>query len=219
MIEADESETINDSYFTFDNEETSKIQYNADNRKKGIIKLKTSENIDASVPENSLTLLSEEMGTAVTIQDKKNVLSSNLDSMANQNTNNSKNPSDKASIKINFIQNIINTLIKGIVGVILSPKVVLMFLINFKIIYGPTSNYTDAVDFLKKNKKLVKAIIKKISTMIIKYLLAIALKRIAELVAEAQIKKQIDKNKNKVVQLLSLVGIPLEALRIIKGLT
>ena len=55
--------------------------------------------------------------------------------------------------------------------------------------------------------------------MIIKYLLAIALKRIAELVAEAQIKKQIDKNKNKVVQLLSLVGIPPEALRIIKGLT
>jgi hypothetical protein len=219
MIEADESETINDSYFTFDNEETSKIQYNADNRKKGIIKVKTSETIDASVSEKSLTLLTEEMGTAVTIQEKKNVLSSNLESMANQNTNNSKNASDKASIKINFMQNIINTLIKGIVGVILSPKVVLMFLINFKIIYGPTSNYTDAVDFLKKNKKLVKAIIKKITTMIIKYLLAIALKRIAELVAEAQIKKQIDKNKNKVVQLLSLVGIPPEALRIIKGLT
>lgn len=219
MVQANEGETISDTYFTFDNEEMSKIQTEADNKKRGVIKVKTSEVIDASVSEKSLTLLSTEMGTAVTTQDKKNVLSSNLDSMANQNTANSKVASDKASIKINFMQNIINTLIKGIVGVILSPKVVMMFLINFKIIYGPTATYENGVDFLKKNKKLVKAVIKKISTMIIKYLLSIALKKIAELVAEAQIKKQIDKNKNKVVQLLSLVGIPQDALRIIKGLT
>jgi len=219
MVQSDEGETINDSYFMFDNDEISKIQTDSDNRKRGIIKIKTSDTIDASVSENSLSILSEEMGTAVTIQDKKNVLSSNLDAMANQNTDKSKNPNDKASIKVNFMQNIINTLIKGIVGVVLSPKVVLMFLINFKIIYGPTVTYDNAIDFMKKNKRLIKAIIKRISTMIIKYLLSIALKRIAELVAEAQIKKQIDKNKNKVVQLLSLVGIPQEALRVIKGLT
>lgn len=219
MIQSDEGETIDDSYFTFDNDEMSKIQIEADNKKRGVIKLKTSETIDASVSHESLVNLSSEMGTAVTIQDKKNVLSSNLDSMANENTNNSKTPSDKASIKINFMQNIINTLIKGIVGTILSPKVVLMFLINFKIIYGPTATYDNAVDFLKKNKKLIKAIIKKISTLIIKFLLSIALKKITELVAEAQIKKSIDKNKNKIVQLLSLVGIPSEALRVIKGLT
>ena len=48
--------------------------------------------------------------------------------------------------------------------------------------------------------------------------MAIALKRIAELVGQAQLKKQIDKAKNKVVQLLSLVGVPQEAIRIIKGL-
>jgi hypothetical protein len=54
--------------------------------------------------------------------------------------------------------------------------------------------------------------------MIIKMLLVIALKRIAELVGEAQAKKQIDKAKNKIVQLLSLVGVPQEAIRVIKGL-
>ena len=219
LTQSDEGDIIDDTYFEFDNDEISKIHVEADNRKRGVIKLKTSETIDASVSQESLSLLSTEMGTAVTIQDKKNILSSNLDSMANQNTNNSKTPSDKASIKINFIQNIINTLIKGIVGIILSPKVILMFLINFKIIYGSVSEYTDVVDFLKKNKKLIKLIIKKISSLIIKFLLSIALKKITELVADAQIKKQIDKNKNKVVQLLSLVGVTQEALRLIKGLT
>lgn len=219
MVAADESESISDTYFVFDNDELSKIQMQADERKRGVIKVKASTTFDASIDQSSLTIFNDEMGTAVTTQQKKEVLSTQLDNMANQTTNNSPNPQDKQSIKLNFIQKIIDTLIKSIVGVILSPKVVLIFLVNFKIIYGPTANFSDGVDFIKKNKTLFKSIIKKITTMIIQFLLSIALKRIAELVGEAQAKKQIDKEKNKVVQMLSLVGVPQEAIRVIKGLS
>jgi hypothetical protein len=218
IVNTDEGQTISDTYFTFDNEEISKIQNEADDRKKGIIKIKASTTFDASVPESELTDFNSDMGTAVTTQQKKEVLTSHLDKMADNTTNNSPNPQDKQSIKLNFVQKIINTLIKAIVGVILSPKVVLIFLVNFKIVYGPTATYGDGVDFIKKNKALFKRIIKKITTMIIKMLLVIALKRIAELVGQAQAKKQIDKAKNKIVQLLSLVGVPQEAIRVIKGL-
>lgn len=219
MVAADESESISDTYFVFDNDELSKIQEQADERKKGIIKVKASTTFDASINQDTLTIFNDEMGTAVTTQQKKEVLSTQLDNMANETTNNSPNPQNKQSIKLNFIQKIIDTLIKSIVGVILSPKVVLIFLVNFKIVYGPTANFNDGVDFIKKNKTLFKSIIKKITTMIIQFLLSIALKRIAELVGEAQAKKQIDKAKNKVVQLLSLVGVPQEAIRVIKGLS
>jgi hypothetical protein len=218
IVTSETSETVDDTYFTFDNDEISAIQSQADDRKRGIIKLKTSKTVNASVPEDSLTAFNTEMGTAVTVQQKKDVLTSNLDKMADENAKNSSNPADKQSIKLNFIQQIVNTLIKAIVGVILSPKVVMIFLINFKIVYGPTATFTDGVDFIKKNKQLIKNIIKKITTMIVKLLIAIALKRITELVGQAQIKKQVDKAKNKVVQLLSLVGVPQEAIRIIKGL-
>ena len=192
MVAADESETISDTYFVFDNEELSKIQLQADERKKGIIKIKSSTTFDASIDQSTLTIFNDEMGTAVTTQQKKEVLSTQLDNMANETTNNSPNPQDKQSIKLNFIQKIIDTLIKSIVGVILSPKVVLIFLINFKIVYGPTANFTDGVDFIKKNKTLFKSIIKKITTMIIQFLLSIALKRIAELIGEAVDRKYIN---------------------------
>jgi hypothetical protein len=218
IVNADESQTISDTYFTFDNEENSKIQREADERKRGIIKIKASTTFDASVPESSLTSFNNEMGTAVTTQQKKEVLASNLDKMADNTTDKSPNPQDKISIKLNFIQNIINTLIKSIVGVVLSPKVVLIFLVNFKIVYGPTVTYGDGVDFMKKNKALFKRIIKKITTMIIKYLLVIALKKIAELVGKVQVKKQIEKGKDKLAQMLTLIGVPQEAIRIIKGL-
>jgi hypothetical protein len=218
IVNTDEGQTISDTYFTFDNQEISNIQNEADERKKGIIKVKASTTFNASVPETNLTDFNTDMGTAVTTQQKKEVLSSHLDKMADKTTDKSPNPQDKQSIKLNFVQRIINTLIKAIVSVVLSPKVVLIFLVNFKIVYGPTATYGDGVDFIKKNKALFKKIIKKITTMIIKMLLVIALKRIAELVGEAQAKKQIDKAKNKIVQLLSLVGVPQEAIRVIKGL-
>lgn len=218
IVNSDTNESISDSYFVFDNEEISNIEIQADDRKKGIVKVNASTTFDASIPEETLSVFNNEMGTAVTTQDKKEVLTKNLDSMANQTTNNSTNPQDKQSIKLNFIQEIVNTLIKSIVGVILSPKVVLIFLVNFKIIYGADANFTDGVDFIKKNKTLFKQIIKKITMIIIQFLLTIVLKRISELASEAQVKKQIDKGKNKIAQLLSLIGVPQEAIRIIKGL-
>lgn len=218
LVDADADDTIDDNYFTFSNDEVYVHQQEADQRKKGIVKLECCNKIAATMPINLLTTFNTQMSGATTTQDKKDVISKNLDSMANQTTTNANNPSDHISIKLNFVQQIINNLIKAIVGVVLSPKVVLIFLINYKIIYGPTATFGDGTDFIKKNKNLIQAMTKKIAEMIIKMLIAIALKKIAELVAAAAAKKQIEKGKNQLSQLLSLVGIPQETLRLITGL-
>ena len=104
------------------------------------------------------------------------------------------------------------------VNTVLSPKIIAIFLINFKIIYGPTATFTDAVDFLKKNRNLVRNITKRITGIIIKILLKKALKQISKLVAESALKKQIDKNQANLAQLLSLIGVSPDVLRQIKGL-
>lgn len=219
FVTADAGDTIDNSYFTFDNVEMSKIETEADNRKRGIVKIKASTDIDASIAESTLTDFNTAMGTAVTVQTKKDVLTTSLDSMANETAKDSSNQSDNQTIKLNFIQQIIDTLIKSIVGVVLSPKVVTTFLINFKIIYGESAEFTDGVDFIYKNKELMRKIIKQITLEIVQFLVVIAMKKIAELVAESQIKKQKEKYTNRLSQLLSLTGVPQEAIRTIKGLT
>jgi hypothetical protein len=218
MVNADAGDTIDDSFFSFTNDEVYVHQQEADLRQKGIIKLECCNKIAASVPVSMLTDLNTQMSAATTSQQQQAVISNSLNQMADQNTVNATNKVDNISIKLNFFQQIIQTLIKAIVGVILSPKVVMIFMVNYKIIYGPDAEYGDGVDFIKKNKNLIHNITKSISAMIIKILVAIALKKIAELVAEAAIKKQIEKGKNQLAQLLSLVGIPQETLRIITGL-
>lgn len=219
MVNADADDTIDDSYFTFSNEEVYIHQQEADLRKKGINKLECCNRVAASIPINLLTDFTTQMTGATTTQQKKDIISTNIDKMANQTTINAGTTTDHISIKLNFIQQIINNLIKAIVGVVLSPKVVMIFLINYKIIYGPTASFVDATDFIKKNKNLIRAITKNIAGMIIKILIAIALKEIASLVAAAATKKETERGKNQLSQLLSLVGIPQETLRLITGLT
>lgn len=219
MVNADDNDTIDDGYFTFTNDEVYIHQLDADLRQKGIVKLECCNKVPASIPVSFLTDLNQEMTGVTTTAQKKAVITSNLDKMANQNTVNSTNPSDNISIKLNFIQQIINNLIKSIIGTILSPKVAMIFLINYKIIYGPTATYSNGIDFIKKNKNLFHNIMKRITQMIMKILISIALKNIAELVAASAAKRQTEKSKSQLTQLLSLIGVPQDSLRVIKGLS
>ncbi len=219
ITNSDENDIIDDSYFTFTNEEVQIQQTNANSRKNGIVKLDCCNKIAASIPVSFLSNLNNEMSSATTRSDKTTVISTNLNKMANQNTINNNNPTDDSSIKINFIEGLIKNLVKSIINVVLSPKVIMIFLINYKIVYGQNATFNDAIDFISKNRNLIKSIMKKISTLIITFLVTIALKQIAELVAANTAKKQIEKAKNQLSQLLSLVGVPQDALRIIRGLT
>ena len=207
-----------DGFFTFSNEEISTIEARSGERQRGVIKVKTSTTVDGSVASRTLTAFTESLTTATSPQDKKDALTKGLDQMASESSKNVSAKLDKGSVKLNFIQLMITNLIKAIVGIVLSPKIVMIFLINYKIVYGPDAKFGDAVDFIKKNKKLFKQIMKRIAGLVIKILLAIALQKIAKLVGDAVMKKNIEKNKNKKTQLLSLVGVPQSALRAIKGL-
>lgn len=218
IVDSDSGETIDDNYFTFSNEELYVHQEESDLRKKGILKLECCNKVAASIPVAFLTSFNSEMSASTSTEQQSQVIASNINKMANQNTVNSNNPSDHIAIKLNFVQNIIQNLIKAIVGIVLSPKVAFIFLVNYKIIYGQNATFSDGIDFIKKNKNLFHAIMKKITAMIIKILVSIALKRIGELVAASAAKKQIEKGKSQLSQLLSLVGVPQDTLRIIKGL-
>lgn len=213
--DANAKETENEDYFTFNNDEISAVERRSGERQRGVIKVKTSTTVNGSVPVSNLTAFTNEMSSS---QDKKKTISDNLDKMANSSASNVNSGTDKVTVKLGFIQLMINNLIKAIIGIVLSPKIVMIFLINYKIVYGPAATFDDPIDFIKKNKKLFKQIMKRIAGMVIRILLAIAMQRIVKLVADAQIKKQKEKNKNKVAQLLSLTGAPQEAIRAIKGL-
>jgi hypothetical protein len=216
---SDSNSVINDKYFSFTNIENNLHQIDAMSRKKGIKNITTSEPISTSIGISTLKETTNSINDAISMTQKKLAVTKSLNTLGNEISNFATNVIDKKALKLNFIQELVNTLIKAIVNTILSPKVIILFLINFKIIYGPNATYSDPIDFLKKNKNFIHNITKRITSIIIKILLQIALKEIKKLVSDSLIKQQIDKNQANISQLLSLVGVPQDVLRLLKGLS
>lgn len=218
IVNTDGDDIVDDGFFTFSNDEVYIHEESASFRKNGIKKLECCNKVAASIPISFLTDFNAEMSATTSVAQKNEVITKNLNKMAAQTTANSPNPIDHISIKLNFVQDILNNLTKSIVNIVLSPKIVLIFMINFKIVYGPTASFDDGVDFIKKLKSLFTNIMKRIAGIIIKKLMAIALKKIAEIVAAGAAKLQIEKAKSKLAQLQSLAGVPQEIIRKLQGL-
>ena len=213
MVDNVNKNPIDDSNFSFSKEETLAHQSIAANRKKGLTTLNTSNPYPSSIPVNNLTNLTQDLSTTTDTIQKKNVITTHLNTLANASVTQIPNKTDLSSTKLNFIQQIIDNLIKSVVSTILSPKVIVLFIINYKIVYGPTATYGDGVDFIKKNKILMTAIMKTIAEELIKILLAIALKEISILVASSIAKKEKEKSTNRLTQILSLVGVPTDTIK------
>jgi hypothetical protein len=225
IIDAESNDIIDDSYFTFTNDETDGHQIKSELRSKGVRIVETSGQAESTVPIDMISDMRNDLVGAVSVIDKKNILSKHLAKMAEQSANakaliNSGNSKinaanaafnkiksmDKPQLQLNFTQQIFNFLTKGVVSSIISPRVIMIFLINLKIVYGQNAVYEDGVDFIKKNKNIFKAIIKEIVVMIIKILLAIALKKIANLVAAAMLKRRIERQMYREFQTAGLIA-------------
>lgn len=215
---SDNNDIISDQYFQFSNQDRLQQEQDARIRKNGLKPLTTSNTLSSSVPFVTLSAASTSIASATNSQDKKTAVSDSINAMGNQIASATTNATDKETLKLNFIQEIINNIIKAIVNTLISAKVISIFLLNYKIIYGPTATYDNPIDFLQKNKNLIHNITKRVGSLIIKALLNLALKRIATLVADAALVQETDKAKAKASQLLSLLGVPQDTLRVIAGL-
>ena len=161
MMNADANDIINDSYFTFTNDETFGHEAKATLRQQGVHLLQLSTPTNASIPVSMLTDMNDQLNipNLSTIQQKA-IISDNLSKMASQIT--SKNtpslppipkipnlptmptmPSvpDNVSIKLSFTTEIFKNFTKTIISSVLSPKVIMIFLINLKIVYGADAVY------------------------------------------------------------------------------
>ena len=205
---------INDSDFNFSKAESYKNELDARNRKLGLTQLNVDKKIVSSVPISALSTFNTEFASAgSSVLEQRNVISKNLKNMASLSAVNVPKTTDVPTVKLNFIQEIVSNLSKSMINIVLSPKVVFSFLINYKIVYGPQAEFDDGIDFIKKNKNLMNNIMKSIAEEIIKVLMGIALKEIAELAKASFIKKQKEKATNKILQIQTLAGVQVDKAR------
>ena len=214
IINSDENDVIDDNYFKFDNEQLSKIEIEANNRKLGIKVLETCGDLIASVPISEL-VNSNNLFTAATANQtgvlskgeaQAQAISKAIDNIAAAQASNAATI-DIPTVEFNFILDLIKNLTQSIINIVLSPRLVTLFAVNFKILYGQTSTYDGPIDFIKKNKNLIIGISKIILEIVIKMLIKLALKYISKKLAKKFEGDAVERNKNYTKQVNSLVGI------------
>lgn len=211
------SDEIDDSFFTFNNTEQLNNENLAKERKNGIRKLVTCGNLESSLDSNSLINDLNAISGA-TNNSSLNVAITNALTNVLDNASSNAAPQDQDNVKENIIQDIIKAIAGSLIKTIISPKMVVMFMINHKIVYGETESWNSGVDFLMKNKTIMKKITNKARELVIQVLLSLIVK-----VVTALIRKNLDRIlKERVVSnkavLLSLFGVSQNVLRLIKGL-
>lgn len=220
------TDDISDSVFTFTNEELIKINEIASNRKKGVGTIETFTTQNVTVPIETLNEVSKDFTGAtsnptsvIPIEKAQyDAIKTGIDKMANKVTQNVP-MIDKPSVKNNFITNLVKSMAKSIFNVILSPKLISVYTINYQILYGQNEKYDGVIDFVKKNKNLVRSLGKTILDFIIKMLLTLVLKYISVKLSKKFSEDEIEKGKNYVSQILSLVGVPPMIIRQIQGIS
>lgn len=207
LANANANTEISDDFFNFTNAEVARQEEIADNRRNGIIKVKTSTEFDATMPVGFLTDFTNNYNLTSTLVQQRSLIANTLNSMSDNLASQTPNSEDKQTIKISFAIDMIRNLIKSLANILISPKIIIIFLINFKILYGPTAEYTDAKDFIKKNKKLFNVLFKMLEKEIVKLLMSYVMKEATKLAGQVALSKQLEKIQNRKDQILSLIGI------------
>lgn len=217
IVDADEEDVIDNGYFQFTNDEVAEQENAADWRKKGINVVTTCGNAATTIPPSTMDDINEDLKGAVFIEDKKTIISEGLNKLGDEIGSQAGSDEDSYALNLNFIISLITNLISSIIKSILSPKVITMFLLNYKIVYGINAEYKDAIDFMKQNKNLMIDVGEVVRNAIIDILLGTTLKEISNLVKATAVEIATEKAKNLIAQMASLVGTPPDILRKIKG--
>ena len=136
--------------------------------------------------------------------------------MANQVSSFAGDPVDDYAVQLDFMGLMFKSLIRAYVNAILGPKIISIFLLNYKIVYGQGAEFIDPVDLLKQNKVLIKNIINVVRDKILTILLQLVLKYITKLLAANQIEALKEKANAQLAILLSLIGVPQSVIRLIR---
>lgn len=221
FINAEDDVVIDDSFFSFTNEQIRKQEEVSSNRANGVSKLFDCGEYNSSIPYDVLTGLTENIKNASTLNEKKDVISTGLNTLADYASSNASD-SDKQTVKSNFFKELIKVLVVTLIMAILTPQLILLLLINSKLFdslnVGNITDVIDVIQFIKDNRALFKSLVCNIKEILINLLLSIVVKEIIKLVKSQVMNKEIESGKNKILTMLSLMSVPQDVLAIIRGL-
>ena len=209
IINKDDDETITDEDFNFSSDELKLIEEQATNLKNGNNSVNLCGEFEVSLNTKTVVDNIKAIGSGTTTNDKMKLTSDAIDNISDSLTFDLPE-TEKETNKQNFIERLLNNITLIVMNSILSPKVIIIFLLNQSIYFNSTSNKPE--DFIKNNKTLFLSITNNIKEVIINKILEKVLKEIGILTSKQIANVAKERLLNQQTQLLSLLGVPSQIL-------
>tara|TARA_Y100001937_G_scaffold126463_1_gene195799 strand:- start:1706 stop:3160 length:1455 start_codon:yes stop_codon:yes gene_type:complete len=203
-----ENDVVDDNFFDFDNPTLARIDRESNDRRKGIRELKTCGNLKVQVGSGVANQAITNIDATTTKVEEVSAIVDALNNAADVQASFASNDVNRETIRTNFFIEIVKKLQRVVMSAIMTPEFITLFAINHQIIYGQGSSYDGPIDFVKKNRKLVKSIGKIVLNMLLNLLLNLVLLYITNLLKQKFADDKIEKAKNYVSILLSYSGVP-----------
>jgi hypothetical protein len=199
-----EFDIIDDDFFEVTNQELRQIEYSVDLTVNGLVEFEDCGDVTLPINPQATVNILDEIITEVNLPNKIKKLFNGLSDTANDpNWQNLISP--QVDINANLILNLIKSLPMILVKIILSPKVMLGFLVMLKSIASNFDlNYENLEEFLKNFKKFAVNFSRRIFAIFIEEIFEI-IKREIKILVESLLLDIIQEAKNKRIQMYSTI--------------
>lgn len=192
ILEEEDDEELGDCFYGFSNEAYDEMLKETEEMKYRQIPFNQGYNRSYSADFSEAYKILESFDSNSSLEDQKDAINKALKKACAilDERDDVTAVSDSSTIKIDFLTSLLQNLIAAIVDSVLSPKVLMLLLVNRALIQPGDDKPFDVEDLVKILKNIVKALVKEIRDLIMKKLLDYILNYLTPLALELKAKIQ-----------------------------
>ena len=204
MLDEEDKSKI-DSFFEFNNKSRSKIEDAANGKLRGVFKTNESDQnaVEGRLSLGTLKRFSDSIDSMNNIIENEKIITDALNALGTFDINDSIPISNIPTINYKFVTNMVKNMGVVMSGIVLSPKIVIPFMLALKM-SGLDENITDVKTFVKKNGNVFKNIVKSLNGLFLNNLTEKVTRKINTYVKEKIKKIKDEQLKNRKAQIDSL---------------
>ena len=189
ILEEDEDE-INDCFYSFSNEQYDEMLRRAEELKYHEMPLNQGYNEGDVLDFDSVTAILNEYPENGTKEEQEEVITRALTQACNilDSRKNTTTGSDKSTIKVDFLTNVLEQLVQAIVDAVLSPKVLMLLMVNNELMNSQVDEAFNTEQLLKILKNVIKSLVREVRDLIMQKILDYIIKTLTPLALQIQAK-------------------------------
>lgn len=190
ILEEDDDE-INDCFYSFSNEQYDKMLRRTEEIRYRQMPYNQGYNVGKSIDFSDVNAILNDYPVNGTLEEQKDVIHRALTSACAilDDSSDIAMPSDRSTIKIDFLTNILQQLVAAIVDAVLSPKVLMLLMVN-KVLMEPEDSESKDVfnteDLLRLMNNLIKSVVREVRELIIKKLMDYIIEHLTPMALQLQ---------------------------------